>query len=169
MKLTHAGLGEQEKKFYDMARQVSAYAYAPYSKRQVGAAVRTDKNTVFRGCNVENVSYGLTCCAERNAIFAAVAAEGARMGVQEIAIYANVNSAKPCGACLQVIAEFGTNIRILFSDRDQIIDTTIAELLPRISFPRLFHTYCTSSRGCGLPDGFRHSSVGARCPERNGL
>ena len=123
-------LDQSARELYDLAGQASASAYAPYSKFQVGAAIRTERGTVFQGCNVENASYGLTCCAERSAIFAAVAAEGGKMRVKEVAVYVEAAAASPCGACRQVIAEFGMNVRVLFSRGSVIIDTTIAELLP---------------------------------------
>jgi cytidine deaminase len=118
------------RELYDLARGASAYAYAPYSKFHVGASVRTKQGAVFRGCNVENASFGLTSCAERNAIFAAVAAEGGDMRLQEVAVYVCVATASPCGACRQVIAEFSENARILFADGDHIVDAVVGELLP---------------------------------------
>ena len=127
-KVTELDLPAQE--LYDLAREVSTYAYAPYSKFQVGAALRTRQGAVFRGCNVENASFGLTCCAERSAVFAAVAAEGRNMRIQEVAVYINIGTASPCGACRQVIAEFGTDVHILFSAGNRVADTSIAELLP---------------------------------------
>ena len=114
------------------ARDAAQYAYCPYSNFHVGAAVQADGKT-FRGCNVENASYGLTICAERNAIFAAVAS-GARR-IQAIAL-ACVDAADdapaalrmPCGACRQVIAEFAapeTPVHI-----DGVGTLTVADLLP---------------------------------------
>lgn len=123
-------LDQQARELYDAAREASARAYAPYSRFRVGAAVRTGQGTVFRGGNVENASYGLTCCAERSAIFAAVAAEGSDLRVREVAVYAEAASASPCGACRQVIAEFGPDARVLFSLGDRIADATVGELLP---------------------------------------
>lgn len=114
---------------YNLAREVSTRACAPYSGFQVGAALRTEQ-AVFLGCNVENISYGLTCCAERSAVFAAVAAEGSSMKIREVVVYAKTETASPCGACRQVIAAFGVNINIFFSEEDHIIATDIGELLP---------------------------------------
>lgn len=90
-------------------------AYAPYSKFLVGAAVLCDDGTVFSGCNVENASYGLTCCAERTAIFSAVAA--GRRKFRAISVV--VDSPKPgapCGACRQVIYEFGPGIDVVMAN-----------------------------------------------------
>lgn len=87
-------------------------AYAPYSRFSVGAALITDRGTVFTGCNVENASYGLTCCAERNAIFA-MAAAGERR-IAEIAVVGDTAEfLPPCGACRQVIAEFGDSATLI--------------------------------------------------------
>ena len=128
--LTQTELDQATRELYDVAREASAHAYAPYSRFQVGAAIRTKQGAIFRGCNVENASYGLTCCAERSAIFAAVAAEGSEMRVREVAVYVSAATASPCGACRQVIAEFGPAARVLFAAGDRIVDTGIAELLP---------------------------------------
>ncbi len=89
----------------ELAAKTAANAYAPYSKFHVGAALATDDGQVFSGCNVENASYGLTICAERNAIFAMVAA--GHTAIARIAIVAD-GAARPypCGACRQVINQF---------------------------------------------------------------
>lgn len=87
------------------AAEVAKQAYAPYSKFQVGAALETEDGTLFTGCNVENASYGLTICAERNAIFAMVAA-GHRKVVQLAIVASGDAPPYPCGACRQVVREF---------------------------------------------------------------
>ncbi len=118
----------------DTARLVASaiaarpFAYAPYSHFMVGAAVLTDDGTITTGCNVENASYGLTICAERNAIFAAVA-RGQRR-VTAVAV-ATESGASPCGACRQVIREFGTDVAIhLATATGQYTTTSLAALLP---------------------------------------
>jgi len=94
------------------ARAVQQHAYAPASNFRVGAAVLADDGRVFSGCNVENASYGLTICAERAAVCAAVAA-----GVRAIAAVAVVTDllqpVRPCGACRQVLAEFGPQMPVI--------------------------------------------------------
>ncbi len=105
----------EEDALLEQANQARSNAYAPYSGFPVGAAVCAIDGRIFSGCNVENGSYGLTVCAERNAIAAAVAA-GARE-FQSIAIIAGGDEpATPCGACRQVLAEFSPNLSIILSD-----------------------------------------------------
>ncbi len=108
-------------------------AYAPYSKFQVGAALLTDQGRIFTGCNVENASYGLSVCAERNVIAIAIAELGAEnLKIKAIAVANNHKvPCSPCGACRQVISEFGTNIDIIFLSSQGYQDLTIAELLPQ--------------------------------------
>jgi cytidine deaminase len=91
------------------ALEAAGHAYAPYSKFYVGAALLFEDGAVFTGCNVENVSYGLTSCAERNALFRAISERGAGKKIRVIAV-ANRNGAAspPCGACRQVMSEFVT-------------------------------------------------------------
>src|ERR1700760_1380000 len=91
------------------ARAARERAYAPYSRFQVGAALRTRSGRVFCGCNVENLSFGLTVCAERAAVFAAVAAGEADF--EAIAVVADsVQPVTPCGACRQVLVEFSSDL-----------------------------------------------------------
>jgi cytidine deaminase len=113
------------------ARQVRENAYAPYSRFQVGAALRTTSGRIFCGCNVENLSYGLTVCAERAAVFAAIAAGETKF--EAIAVVADsVQPVTPCGACRQVLAEFSSDLQVCSANlQDQRYETTIAELLPR--------------------------------------
>jgi len=121
------------------AQEAARNAYAPYSKFKVGAAVMTDKG-IFSGCNVENSSYGLTTCAERVAVFKAVS-EGAKV-VKAVAVFATSPQSKipnpkskiglpfPCGACLQVINEFGENPDIILSNGERTEFYRLKDLLP---------------------------------------
>ncbi|MFH1808980.1 MAG: cytidine deaminase [Pseudomonadota bacterium] len=106
-------------------------AHAPYSKFSVGAALRTSSGRVFTGCNVENASFGLTICAERNAVAAAVAA-GERE-FKAIAIATDLREpASPCGACRQVLAEFAPELRVLLTNPEgRIMRLKLSTLLPR--------------------------------------
>lgn len=113
------------------AIRARSHAYAPYSKFAVGAALLTKSGRVFSGCNVENISLGLTICAERVALGAAIA-NGER---EIVAIYIVADAkrpALPCGACRQVLAEFNPSIKIVTStvggERESV---ELKELLPR--------------------------------------
>ena len=108
-------------------------AYCPYSKYAVGAAVLTDTGEVVVGCNVENASYGLTNCAERTAIFAAVS-RGARK-IRAIAISGAGSPPYPCGACRQVMTEFAESpdmpvYVVMVSEEEKTEEFTLRELLP---------------------------------------
>jgi cytidine deaminase len=106
-------------------------AYAPYSRYKVGAAIRTKRNKIHSAANVENASYGLTVCAERCAVFAAVAAGDAK-DYDAIAIVTGGDELpSPCGACRQVLHEFSPGTRvILATTTGKRKATTLAELLP---------------------------------------
>ena len=111
------------------ATEAQRNAYAPYSKYPVGAAVETSDGRVFAGCNVENASSGLTICAERVAVGAAVSA-GAR-DIKSVVVVTNSDPpAAPCGACRQVLAEFGSEIAILAVGSGGSREWKISELLP---------------------------------------
>ncbi len=115
----------------DQARAVAAKAHAPYSRFQVGCALATVAGRVFTGCNVENASYGLTICAERNAIFHAVAEVGSGMRIATLAVVCLGQEFPPCGACRQVIAEFASaDTRVWFLRDGKPVRMTMAELLP---------------------------------------
>jgi cytidine deaminase len=104
-------------------------AYAPYSRFAVGAAVQGGSGRIYSGCNVENASYGLTMCAERVAIFQAVAAGEKRLTV--LAVAADTPSpASPCGACRQVMAEFGIKTVVMCNTKGDRLAVTLEELLP---------------------------------------
>jgi cytidine deaminase len=122
----------QLKKLKAAAKAAAGRAYAPYSKFHVGAAVLTSSGKIYIGCNVENASYGLTNCAERTAIFNAVSAGEKRLKLQCVVVYTPTKTATaPCGACRQVIYEFGPKARVisLCAGRGQT-DDSIGALLP---------------------------------------
>jgi cytidine deaminase len=114
------------------ALDASRFACAPYSKFNVGAALLLEDGCIVKGANVESVSYGLTCCAERVALFKALT-EGKR-NFQGIAIVAPSQMPMPCGACRQLLAEYAPKATVLVADsrRPAIIkEFTVKELLPR--------------------------------------
>jgi cytidine deaminase len=115
----------------DAAKAAMKNAYAPYSKFRVGAAVLTSTGKIFTGCNVENASYGLTNCAERTAIFSAIASNGPKLDIRAVAVVNDrgVPSA-PCGACRQVIYEFGPEAIIFFPGAKGWKQAHITKLLP---------------------------------------
>lgn len=114
------------------AKEVAQNAHAPYSQFRVGCALITKKGGVYTGCNVENMSFGLTICAERNAIFNAVAVEG-EIEITQLVVYTETKkAASPCGACRQIVYEFcGEDVSIhCFCDTDDTFETSIQSLLP---------------------------------------
>jgi cytidine deaminase len=116
------------------ARAAREPAYAPYSQFAVGAALLCADGTVVSACNVENASYGLSMCAERSAVFTAVA--GGRRSFVAIAVAgppAAVTS--PCGACRQVLAEFSPGMRVLYTVPDGVASSTLDALLPERFVP----------------------------------
>ena len=118
-----------DKALIELAKQARAHAYAPYSGFAVGAAALSADGRVFLGCNIENASYGLTNCAERTAIFSAVAA-GAKV-FEALAVVADGEQpCAPCGACRQVIAEFSIKRIILANLAGKSRIVTAEELLP---------------------------------------
>jgi cytidine deaminase len=123
--------GKQNERLLAAARKAMKQAYAPYSQFKVGAAMLTSKGEVFSGCNVENASYGLSNCAERTAIFAAVAQSGPGLDIRTIAVVNDQGvPCSPCGACRQVIYEFGPNATVYFQSAEGWKESHITELLP---------------------------------------
>lgn len=107
-------------------------AYAPYSGYHVGAAIRTETGEIVSGCNVENTSYGLTVCAERNAIHAAIS-QGHRKFSEILIVADGVKRPTPCGACRQVLAEFGKPdmaVHLAVGETGPIETHLLGELLP---------------------------------------
>lgn len=119
------------KKLERAARLVMKNAHAPYSNFRVGSAILLANGKIFSGCNVENASYGMTNCAERTAIFSAVASEGPKIEIRAVAV-ANAQgvACSPCGACRQVIYEFGPDATIYFQGAKGPKQAHITELLP---------------------------------------
>jgi cytidine deaminase len=111
------------------ARAAREHAYAPYSAVAVGAALLCEDGTLVTACNVENASYGLSICAERAAVAAAVAA-GKRRFVALAIAGPDHGATPPCGACRQFLYEFAPNVRVLYSDGDGYEVTALDELLP---------------------------------------
>jgi cytidine deaminase len=120
-----------KKKLEIAARKAMRNAHAPYSKFRVGSAILLSNGKIFSGCNVENASYGMTNCAERTAIFSAVAQLGPEIEVLAVAVTNDHGVAcSPCGACRQVIYEFGPNAMIFFQGANGPKQAHITELLP---------------------------------------
>ena len=119
------------KKLEVAATKVMKNAHAPYSNFHVGAAILLTNGRIFAGCNVENASYGMTNCAERTAIFSAVAELGPKIEIRAVVVTNNQSAAcSPCGACRQVIYEFGPEAMIFFQGASGPKQAHITELLP---------------------------------------
>ncbi len=122
---------DEQTRLLELAEAAQKRAYAPYSKFLVGAAVLTESGNVYSGCNVENASYGLTNCAERTAIFNAVAEEGPGVKIRGVAVTNALNVAcSPCGACRQVIFEFGPQAVVVFQGQTGFVSMLAGDLLP---------------------------------------
>ncbi len=129
-------LTDEEKKFLiGLANEARRRAYAPYSNYHVGAALRTKTGKVYTGVNVENAAYPATMCAERIAIFKAVS--DGELEFEVISVVTD-NGGSPCGACRQVLAEFGLDTIVLIANgKDELIkEMTVGELLPEAFQPR---------------------------------
>ena len=114
-----------------VAKSAMKNAYAPYSGFRVGAAILTAEGKVFAGCNVENASYGMTNCAERTAIFSAIAQRGPRLDIKAVAVTNSKGVAcSPCGACRQVIYEFGPDAIVFYQGKNGPAQSHITALLP---------------------------------------
>ncbi len=120
---------EQKSELVKVARQVRKWAYVPYSKYKVGAALLTESGKIYEGVNVENAAYPVTNCAERTAVFSAVT--NGETKFQAIAVVTE-NGGTPCGSCRQVLAEFGTDILVIVADENEkiVLEKPLIELLP---------------------------------------
>ncbi len=117
---------------FNKAKDASKYAYCPYSNFPVGACVLYESGKTYTGCNVENVSFGLSLCAERNAMSSAIAA-GEKTKIKAIAIYSpKQKRCMPCGACRQWLSEFAfdNNIKIILEDENEPLILTLEEIFP---------------------------------------
>lgn len=113
------------------ARKAMKNAYAPFSHFKVGAAILSSRGDIFAGCNVENSSFGMTNCAERTAIFSAIAAKGPGLKIVAVVVTnARGVACSPCGACRQVIYEFGPDAVVFYQGKDGPKESHITELLP---------------------------------------
>ncbi|RAO98490.1 cytidine deaminase [Petrotoga sp. 9PW.55.5.1] len=121
-------------KLLEEAKKVREKAYAPYSNFKVGASLLTEDGKIFTGCNVENASYGLSLCAERNAIFSAVS-KGERKFKALLVVAQGEGTVAPCGACRQVMREFGEFDVYLANTDGKIEKTKVSELLPKAFGP----------------------------------
>lgn len=118
----------------ELIRTLDTYsecAYTPYSNFKVACALITDANEVIRGVNIENASYGLSMCAERNAIASAVALKTDLQQVKTIVVYHRDKIVAPCGACAQVISELlDENVNVIMASKDDYEVCKVKELLP---------------------------------------
>lgn len=118
----------QKQQLLDAALAARENAYAPYSNYRVGAAILVGNGRIVSGCNVENASYGLANCAERTAVFTAVA--GGDREIHAVAVV-TANGGSPCGACRQVLVEFAGDVPVLLADTaGNVRETTLYALLP---------------------------------------
>jgi len=118
------------------AREAAGHAYAPYSRFAVGAALLTTGGRILAGCNVENASYGLAICAERNAVAAMVASHPDDREIQLVAVVSpHANPCFPCGACRQVLREFNCQ-QVLVDEGDGARSHRLADLLPHAFGPQ---------------------------------
>ena len=125
---------ESRERLLAAARLAAERSYSPYSRFRVGAALLLTSGEIVTGCNVENCSYRLTCCAEQSAVTRAVVEQGPAMRLLAVAI-ANLNSAAslPCGACRQMLAEFGGDETVVLypGENGAACESTLGELIPQ--------------------------------------
>lgn len=115
------------------AKKACSKSYAPYSKFPVGCAILTRGGQIFSGCNIENISFGLTICAERSALSSAVMAEGPDLKIKKVVIFTPTKvPISPCGGCRQVLREFGDNFEVVsLCEGEEIFSAQISDLIPQ--------------------------------------
>ena len=119
-----------DRELIEISKAAQQFAYAPYSKFRVGAALLCRNGSVYTGCNIENATYGATNCAERTAIFKAVS-EGRREFTAIAITSSGGDLTFPCGICRQVLAEFSPEINVILEDKNGELHTfALSELLP---------------------------------------
>jgi cytidine deaminase len=122
-------LTTEQQELLDAAKEAAKQAYAPYSGFKVGAALLCEDGSIFTGCNVENASYSLAICAERNAIFQAVSK--GNLSYSAIAVYVDSDAVfPPCGACRQVISEFNPALPVIYGNSNGHVSSDMSKLLP---------------------------------------
>ena len=111
------------------AEKACVNSYSPYSHFRVGAAILTQNGNVYRGCNIENVSFGATICAERVALFKAVS-EGEKDFVKIAVFSPDSDHCSPCGICRQALSEFSNNIKVIYRAGERgVVSVSISDLL----------------------------------------
>ncbi len=123
-------LTEGQLRLVEAARRVAAFAYAPYSGFRVGAAALGGNGRIYTGCNVENSSYPVTLCAERNAVGSAVADGETRIVAVAVASPEDLDDLTPCGMCRQFLAEFGDDVLVVTRQGGAWRAQSVRELLP---------------------------------------
>ena len=119
-----------ERELVERAREMRRFSYAPYSHFRVGAALECEDGSVYTGCNVENAAYGSSLCAERTVLVKAVS-EGRRRFVRLAVAGDSADYCWPCGACRQMLREFGTDLEVLAANREgAYVSVPLEELLP---------------------------------------
>jgi cytidine deaminase len=125
-------MAEELKSLLETAKAVCEKAYVPYSKFPVGCVILSESGQIYTGCNVENISFGMTMCAERTAVFKAISNEGPALKIKQVVIYTPTEiPITPCGGCRQVLREFGDHIEIMsFCASDEVKSENIQFYLP---------------------------------------
>ena len=121
-----------QEKLIALAKEAQEKSYTPYSKFPIGSALITEDGDIYTGCNIENISYGLTNCGERTAIFKMISEKGPKGKIKAIAVTTKADiPCTPCGACRQVIQEFSTpDTVVIYKGQDRYVVVSMSEHLP---------------------------------------